>query len=404
MHKVSPSQISTFRSCPRKWWLGSVAKIATPDHPSAVLGSAVHATLESRIATGKWSEVSDFEAKVAARAVPIAQVAWDALDAIYPSRIEGALVEQDVTLPDRYALPVRGRVDLVLDGAIVDWKTTSSLRWVKSADERAIDPQVILYAQALAESGLVDVPTRFLHVWVTTRGKPAVQITHTIVPRKIVEGVSSSIRATVDEMSTYLAVPEHEVPQCLASCSAYGGCAYKSRCFESENIETQKEIVMNTADPFLRRRKALDEIVQTPVESSLNTPSFASPAPEAPAPQAPAPAPQAPAPQAPVRAAKSTTSRMLLIGCHPLVGLDGAMLCDEYLVPFREEAASLLGVDYWGMAEYGKGKSMVATLVAKHLREHEPPQILIVDRRSALCDAAVEALLPYYPVVINKLG
>ncbi len=42
----SPSQITTFRRCQRKWWLEKIAKIPVPVKPAAALGRGLHGELE----------------------------------------------------------------------------------------------------------------------------------------------------------------------------------------------------------------------------------------------------------------------------------------------------------------------------------------------------------------------
>src|SRR5687767_332853 len=42
----SATQVSVFEDCPRKWSFRYIEGIETPPHPSAVLGTEVHAALE----------------------------------------------------------------------------------------------------------------------------------------------------------------------------------------------------------------------------------------------------------------------------------------------------------------------------------------------------------------------
>lgn len=46
---ISPSQISTFEECPRKWWFIYIHKIPTVQHPAAKLGTATHKALETSL-------------------------------------------------------------------------------------------------------------------------------------------------------------------------------------------------------------------------------------------------------------------------------------------------------------------------------------------------------------------
>jgi CRISPR/Cas system-associated exonuclease Cas4 (RecB family) len=49
---VGYSQIKTFTSCPRKWWINKVAGVATPSTPATERGSAVHTIIESYLVNG----------------------------------------------------------------------------------------------------------------------------------------------------------------------------------------------------------------------------------------------------------------------------------------------------------------------------------------------------------------
>jgi hypothetical protein len=42
----SASQVDTFQGCNRKWWFNKILGLEIPQHPSAAIGSAVHAELE----------------------------------------------------------------------------------------------------------------------------------------------------------------------------------------------------------------------------------------------------------------------------------------------------------------------------------------------------------------------
>ena len=153
MHVVSPSQITAADRCLRRWWFQSVKGFKAPSTPATEFGGKVHTALERRVITGAW--MPDLQA-VLDRAKP----AWQAFvqhTSYLPSIMGGRdVVELAWTMDDRdYPLPSQGRIDLVcgLLNTIVDWKTTSSTRYMKSEAELAVDPQVILYTDALLREG-----------------------------------------------------------------------------------------------------------------------------------------------------------------------------------------------------------------------------------------------------------
>ena len=141
---ISASQLKTYSACVRQWIFESLCKIRSPSTPSQVLGTAVHSVLE------KWQKDGtrpnkDSSDEVEMRASQVMQVAF-LLPKPGTSRVEAAIHE---LLPVSLAggrIPLRGYIDLWHGADIYDYKTTSSMRYIKSAEELRDDIQLVVYA------------------------------------------------------------------------------------------------------------------------------------------------------------------------------------------------------------------------------------------------------------------
>ena len=438
MHKVSPSQITEADRCLRRWWWQSVKGFRKPDTASTVFGSNVHAALEARVLNGAYP------AGVSQDVLDCAVAAYDALGTVLhraPSVDLGDEVEMEWSLPAGYQYPLesRGRIDMVLpsEATILDWKTTSSLKWAKTAETLAEDPQVIMYTDAALAAGVMRLPVTFLHVYTQTKGKPAAQVVRTMVTAESLSVGQARMRRTMQRMAAVLEedrAPD-EVEANILACGDYGGCPHRERCFGQAAEEEQD---MNVFEKLAARRAAQGvqaeginppDVAPTPVADT--SPPAAWQAPAEPVKDPAACVPTVAPPQDPPKATKAKAKapvihagssdvllaklhakpgRMLLVGAFPLVhdgepyGPDGWTLADEWLAPFAAQAAESLRVAHWTVAEYGKGKGAVVALVAEACRQGNVPQNLILDRRSQLADAVYEVLVPHFRNVYCKMG
>jgi hypothetical protein len=140
---TSPSQISTFRDCARKWWRISVNGERQPSSPAAERGSRVHEQIEAYLEHG--TQPTDGAALAMLPNLPEA------------GTVAGELIEVAFAYqPEGWPVPIRGRVDLLdpESGRIIDHKTTASLSYAKSAEMLPFDPQAIAYSAAALEGAL----------------------------------------------------------------------------------------------------------------------------------------------------------------------------------------------------------------------------------------------------------
>ena len=219
---VSYSQIKTFASCPRKWWINKIAGVATPSTPATELGSAVHTAIESYLVHG-----TPFPST---RAGQIATHGAHLLPA--PGSCTREQVERAVLVPIG-VLPFKGVVDFIdyraAVPAIVDHKTTSDARYADTPEALAGDWQMLSYAAwafSVSQHPALEVRKNYF----STKSARAWSVSATVT-RADVDAVVPEIARTVDRMVDCAAKGEADAPQNYDHCAAYGGCPFRSRCF-----------------------------------------------------------------------------------------------------------------------------------------------------------------------------
>lgn len=379
MHNVSPSQITTADRCLRRWWWQSVKGFKSPATDATLFGSAVHSAIEFRIANNAWGGDND---EVLRRAMP----AYDALVKEVAPPGGGDLVEQDWSITDNYPLPARGRIDLVLPSSntIVDWKTTASLRYVKTSSELDVDPQVIMYTDAMVAAGKVNLPANFLHVYTVTKGKPATLVVRTVVTADKLAIGRFKLSTTLRKMASVLALPDptpEQVPANVLACQDFGGCPHYERCFSAGKQEQEQpttEANVNLTEKLAARKVQQNAKPEPVVETKVETPARTQ--------------------------GKQYAGETLLIGALPYGSREEWQHAEDWLRQFADQACETLKIAHWAYAEYGKGKTAIIALVDAAAKAGDLPKNLVLDRRNTLSDAVAEVLLPHYRNVFVKMG
>jgi hypothetical protein len=298
----SASQVDTYNTCNRKWWFNKILGIETPPHPSAVIGTEVHAQLEAYL---EEKAPADSLGPIARTALPFAPKPGT----VY---IEQSIEELGLVAG---GLPALGYIDVLdLTGDIpqvLDWKTTSNFRYAKTEDELLRNVQMSVYARAtLAMCDRLDVPeptnVRVTHVAMLTKAPHEARRTSALMPRQTIHENWSSIERTVLSMrETATCETPDKVTPTKSACSAYGGCPFLDRCRALEatrsifaglgsaqpndNNDNQESTTMSDAKTSLLARLG----VKTKAQSAAAT-TPATPAPVAAAREAPAPAAKPP--------------------------------------------------------------------------------------------------------------
>lgn len=407
--RVSPSQISAFRGCQRRWYLRSILGVVEPTSPAQELGLDVHAAIEQALAAKyglEWSvdRVPSEQAKgLASVALEAAAKAELLLEDRLPV-IEGGISWAPEELADVATLA--GRLDLYWpatlhdDAIIVDWKTRSSLAYAPTPEQLLDDPQVIVYGSAALEEQGNQGTVKFVHVNVATRTGEWSVVEVLLDDFALCNGrlaVYRDVQAMADLAGEAVTADEKQERLELAKanyshCKAYGGCPHAVMCSQRPDWpHKERPMDSRTLTERLASRRTINPPDAEPVPPRPVASSTAAPTPPAwPAPEVP---PVAPAQR-----------RILLLGCAPLVGVDGAVWADRWLAPMADEVAQRNGVAHFSLVEYGRGKAELVGMVAALVRSGSIPRTLVLDRRTALGEAVVDVLSPAYDVVIGRLG
>lgn len=225
--KWSASQVDTYQTCNRKWWFNKILGLEVPQHPSAAIGSAVHAELEAYL---EEKAPADSLGPIARTALPFAPKPGS----VY---VEESIESLGLTAA---GLPALGYID-VLDlksdpPQVLDWKTTSNFRYAKSEEDLLRNVQMSVYAKAtLAMFDKLDLPepkaVRVTHVAMLTKTPHEARRASALMPLATIHENWRHVEATVAEMkaTALLDTPDKVTPS-ESACHAYGGCPFRDRC------------------------------------------------------------------------------------------------------------------------------------------------------------------------------
>ena len=225
---VSPSQIKTWRTCQRKWYLEKVKGHRQASTPAQQLGTDVHELLEHYVEYGKLLP-DNFAGQIAKAALPM----------VNPD----AKCEHQFTLNLVGDIVATGRIDFTNVGVIEDLKTTSSMRYAKTSEELKTDPQAVMYLwaaqndDALAFFGPIH---KFSHLIVETKAPHAIRrVDCTLTTDEIEQGMED-IKKDATSMKIAAATPLEDIGFNLDACRMYGGCHLHSICYHDGVFETPK--------------------------------------------------------------------------------------------------------------------------------------------------------------------
>jgi CRISPR/Cas system-associated exonuclease Cas4 (RecB family) len=330
---VSASQITTFRDCPRKWYLNKIVGLQSPSTSATELGSQVHATLEAYLrgetgVIGTEDEIGEI-ARSGAEHLP---EVGDHLE------IELSL-EEHMPLLDAPVL-VKGFVDLIdhSKDEIVDHKTSSNKRYTKSQRELAINVQLMMYAEAYFQRFPNKEKVTLTHIYYGTKSRWSKRVSVTVT-REHVRDQWTQIKETINQMMQASCAPDaSEVHAEYDSCAKYGGCPFRGACFNAHN-QTPK----GTQPPPREETTKMSGMTREERLARL-TGGSTQPTPK----------------KAPKR-----TAKVLYIGCVPMKGANTfPVSATEALAPMIQELCESFNVPHLAVVDYGKGWSALsATLV-----------------------------------------
>lgn len=241
---VSPSQLATYRLCPRKWAFSRLDGLRPPASGAQEFGSLCHARVERWLKTGEMPGDDDIGKTV--------------LQAIKKGHLPTP--GPHLFIEHKFSMPIEGVEDAEFHGYIdcveppaeisrggvsegwtppllIDHKFTSDLRWAKTPEELKSDPQALVYgAWARRKFSADEVTARWVYGAATGKERPrkpsgtkAVEITTSreqaarewerlvADARRIVELVRIGGRA-------------NDVEPVTSACNAFGGCPFRSNC------------------------------------------------------------------------------------------------------------------------------------------------------------------------------
>lgn len=387
LKSVSPTQITEYLDCPRKWWFSKVAGLKPGASKSQELGERIHNQMEAYFREGVAPSHPSCQAALRLKVVP--------------DRSPEVVVEE----PRNYHLaleaggvPVRGRIDLMVpprDGhvRIIDWKSCKDWRYIKRSEELARNPQGVIYLQFAFSLHKEARTGEFGHVYLRTRGGSGVRPVFTgPLYREEVAETYTHLEAVVREMKATATAPAHrDVPANLGACGKYGGCPYLQACQPtSRRIEDLLSL-------YVPREDELSKEADRKLEAFINArraPSKGITPPDAPA--------------STTKAVEGKPIEVLYINALP-EGSPVPVLRLEDLISertpailalLRERNPAEVSPEVADLREvpYGGG---TAALVASFRRS--PPRGRVAARSEGLAGAVLEVLVPLATEVVRGL-
>jgi cell pole-organizing protein PopZ/CRISPR/Cas system-associated exonuclease Cas4 (RecB family) len=291
--RVSASQINDWLLCRRKWFYRVVLRVPKVDHPSAILGTAIHARLESYF--NGTAPGTDKEWKLAKMALPY-----------LPNPAPRLEIEKRFILPrlvNGVFWAYYGLIDLVDPAAhmVYDHKSSSNPKqYGLSPAKLPWDTQGVLYgAAAVNEWGWQVVGLQWTYIPTKGRGRSfpiEARLTReqAFDRLKVLDGHALAILEARKETDVEKITPNG------AACSAFGGCSYAAICSHPKR------------DPLTallaEGRRQHEGQVQMTIDPAMLAKIKAAASGNAPAPVAAAPVAAAPVAAAPVATPTPTES------------------------------------------------------------------------------------------------
>jgi len=240
--KISVTQIETYMACPRKWWWERVMRRGASSTPNT-FGTVIHSCMERAVQgknifpagweyafdryTGKETgRLTNNEQALAKMLVHRAQEdGWFAVDGKFD--VEYAF--------DKEVVPnvrIVGFIDFVDHrGVVVDYKSTSSMRWAETEETLKDNTQLLVYAKM---SGF-DKGCKVQHK-ILCKNPPSVHKVEVTVEGDRIQQEWDKVKDIAGKMLELKSVTDKDAVECnLKECSNYGGCAFRGACFPQED-------------------------------------------------------------------------------------------------------------------------------------------------------------------------
>jgi len=251
-----------FGGCNRRWWFKYVAGLPEEPQLSQITGAKIHKAIEGYLLNG----------------APIKNPIVSAGAHFIPQRSPSILVERPTAgVLTAGGIPMKGYIDvynqspLYIDSMgqvqamtpnqveVLDWKTTSDLRYAKTGKE-LLTTQMVGYAKFATTVQPELESVRLSHVYFQTKGRPsAVKNTTTISLDSIIEKYQAIENVAEQIKQVALLAQASQVPANRASCSAYRGCPFLNSCPQEASVGGSMSMIDR-----LRQAKAQQQGQATP--------------------------------------------------------------------------------------------------------------------------------------------
>lgn len=408
----SASQFETFASCEMKWFFEKIRGFETPAGDAAILGKKVHDALENFSRHGIEPNPETKEGKIALQGIEF-----------LPDRSEFDLhVEEGFhTQIGSSAVPVKGFIDLYWrDGdrlTILDHKTTSSKRWMKSKAELSTNTQLVTYAQYAFENLTDSDKVTVSHVYYGTKSKFSERI-DVEMERETTSLLWANIEARIERMVELSTKDESDCRKNFEACGMYGGCPHRTRCFGETNTK-EKNVTQRLLDDLLKRASAPEtpkekvEDVLNKVEGVLNKVEdvlINPPSDEEVIPiTEPSVVENVTVTQPKKKSVKPQTSgkkRVLFIRAYPSKDIQkifGEVTnYSDIVAPYQRAVCEQYDVPHISLAgQYGDGYKQVAALVAQQGWSLDTPCIYVNPMRSKGAEHILDVLVALADIVVE---
>lgn len=456
--RVSPSQISRYEDCARKWGYTYIEGIREPSSKAQVEGKRLHGKAEALLRDGVHPG-TDSDGKLIAAAMRPGYL---------PIPRPGLLVEYEFELPvAREEFSFYGFIDCLVPpdesgvAVVVDHKFVKDLKWAKSDTQLRDDVQSTIYQWAAIHS--FDVIHGAESRWIyyqkgsTKIQKAACHRTRGEIGRALLPIIDTARELVQLRRKGDMA----SLPGNPDACEAYGGCHYRNICpayggrkMFTFAAKTNSGQIPPTGDLDMSMMEQLKALKQrngkgVPAKPETKTAEVESPKvaakkpgflkgvnpPKEPEVEAASEAPPIEIAAEPiekkkvgrprkVEASKAVVEfqgqeikglgRVTVPAKHITVMFNCAVVKTngdapptqliELLAPIAKQVAEDAAVEHWAAIEYGGGKTKLASAFSQWLEESAWTGTIYANERSAETQAVLEVLNDRAHVVIRALA
>lgn len=225
--KTSPSQITRYELCERRWHFGSVQRLPQPQSKEAVAGELLHKQLENYSLHGT---------------MPTDPSCLKAIEWIAPPKSEGVVIEAKTVGLKIAGLDINGRVDHT-DGRdqllphVLDWKSKGHFKSLMSKRKLESDVQLNIYGQWAFTKYAGAAEAKLSHGYLIRPGGAVAQdakMVSVTLTRDHVQANIDALVPTIKAMKVAYEIPASEVESLRANraaCWAFGQrCPYMDIC------------------------------------------------------------------------------------------------------------------------------------------------------------------------------